>query len=78
MSEAVGAEWETADIPDRVSTEELAERVEGCVTSWPTTAGFGVESPDALTIDQTNRALVAESFVDADRPGVDAPDGIPI
>jgi hypothetical protein len=41
-------------------------------------AGFGVESPDALTVDQTNRALAAESFVDADRPGVDAPDGIPI
>lgn len=39
-------------------------------------AEFGVESPDALTVDQTNRALAAESFVDADRPSVDTLDDI--
>lgn len=47
MSEVVGAEWEAADILDRVST-----------------------------VDQTNRALAAEPFVNADCSGVDAPDDI--
>ena len=77
MSEAVGEEWEAADILDRVSTEELAEQVREVRDQLADCrAEFGVESPDALTIDQTNRALAAESFVDADRPSVDTLDDI--
>lgn len=59
---------QAADILDRYSVDELAERVREMqedVTAYQ--RQFGVESPEELTVDRTNRALSGEeSSVDPD------------
>ncbi|ERH12733.1 MAG: hypothetical protein J07HB67_01759 [halophilic archaeon J07HB67] len=60
---------QAADILDSVSTDDLAERVREMrdrLADYRTT--FGVESPEELTVDRTNRALGADSSPETPDP----------
>lgn len=60
---------QAAEILDEVSTADLAERVQEMrerLADYRTE--FGVESPEALTVDRTNRTLAAESSPDTPDP----------
>ena len=58
---------QAAALLERRSTDELAERIETMRERLADyRAEFGVESPEALTVDRTNRALADDSATDAD------------
>lgn len=53
---------QAADILDNVSTDELAARIREMREQLAAyQSEFGVESPEALAVDQTNRALAPDS-----------------
>lgn len=58
---------QAAALLERLSTDELAERIETMRERLADyRAEFGVESPEALTVDRTNRVLGDDSATDAD------------
>lgn len=53
---------QAADILDRLSVDELTERIQAMREELAAyQAEFGVESPEELTVDQTNQLLAGES-----------------
>jgi len=58
---------QAAELLERLSTDELAERIETMRERLADyRAEFGVESPEALSIDRTNQALAGDAATDTD------------
>lgn len=59
---------QAADILDRVTVDELAERVDAMrKTLGEFQAEYGVESPEELSVDRTNRVLSGDDAPEIDR-----------